>query len=363
MIHSKWLLRIVVFSVLGMTLVGCGTKKPETDVVPLVSTITVGGEDKDEAQSAYTGTVRGRYESKLAFQVGGKITGQYVQVGSRVRVGQVLMTLDPQDMAQGVEQANAQVTAAASQCQLAKEKYSRFQALYQQSAISTLAWEQAKTEYKQAQAQYAQAKAARQVQQHRLAYTQLTASADGVVAMVAGEPGQVIGAGMPVLTLIHAGQMEVEMNVPENKIGDFFVGKPVAVSFWALQEQRVVGHVRAIAPMADPLAKTYMVRISLDKPPQGLKLGMTAQVFDTHANVGDNNTYNVPVGAIYQTGNTPYVWCVTATGTVQLKRITIVSFEDDSVRIQGVAKGDVIVKAGVQKLHQGEQVRTESDHA
>ena len=90
----------IIFTLLfGMALLltaGCGQKPPEP-TVPLVKyeTVRLGA---DAEGSTYAAAVRGRYETVLAFQVGGRIASRTVKLGDRVRAGEVLMTLDPKDV-------------------------------------------------------------------------------------------------------------------------------------------------------------------------------------------------------------------------------------------------------------------------
>ena len=148
------------------------------------------------------------------------------------------MTVDPKDVAQAVNQTQAQVDAAAAQLQLAQSNLTRYQQLYNMDAISASVLDQYQTAYDQASAQYNQALAAQQAQENQLSYTQLTADADGVISAVSAEVGQVVAAGQTVVTLVHSGDLEVQVNVPENKLADFPVGKNVTVTFWASRTSR-----------------------------------------------------------------------------------------------------------------------------
>lgn len=344
----------------SVILSGCGATQTETETAQLVKTTQVGAKSGD-TEGTYSGTVKGRYQSNLAFQTGGRITARNVQLGSAVHQGDVLMTVNPQDVTQAVNQAQAQASAAQAQLELAQANLARFQALYSQDAVSAATLDQYQTAYNQAVAQYNQANAAVQAQENQLSYTSLTADADGVVAAVNAEVGQVVGAGTPVLTLVHSGDLEVQINVPENHVQDFPIGKDVTVSFWALQNQQVTGTVREVSPMADPASRTYTVSISLPNPPQGMQLGMTASVANATANATKDTTYVLPLSAIYQTGNTPQVWVVGKDKTLSLKDVTVTDFGNDTVQVGGLAAGDIVVTAGVQLLHEGETVRTEGD--
>lgn len=109
--------------------------------LPTARTLVVGA--KKEAQSyAYAGEVRGRYESKLAFQVNGKIVKRNVQLGSAVQAGDVLLQIDPKDVQQTVSSMNAQVASAQSQLRLAEKNMERYQRLCQSGAVSQMVYDQ-----------------------------------------------------------------------------------------------------------------------------------------------------------------------------------------------------------------------------
>ena len=81
--------------VVGWQLYSNLTSKPEAEkIIPMVRTITVGQTTMDES-NVYPGQVMGRYESRLSFQVGGKIVHRVVNLGAMVSAGQILLTLDP----------------------------------------------------------------------------------------------------------------------------------------------------------------------------------------------------------------------------------------------------------------------------
>ena len=221
----------ILLSILLMAslLSGCG-KDNEEQKPQLVKTQQVGEHDIN-VEGTYTGTVRGRYETNMSFQVGGRILNRNVQVGDHVNSGDVLMTIDPRDVVQQSNQGDAQVAAAKAQLDLAQSNLSRYQQLYAQEAIPAMVLDQYQTAYDSALAQYNQAVAGAATGHNALGYTALVASASGVISSVTAEAGQVVGAGQTVLTLVQTNELEVEINIPENHLGDVELGKTVQVSF------------------------------------------------------------------------------------------------------------------------------------
>ena len=352
----------ILLSILLMAslLSGCG-KDNEEQKPQLVKTQQVGEHDIN-VEGTYTGTVRGRYETNMSFQVGGRILNRNVQVGDHVNSGDVLMSIDPRDVVQQSNQGDAQVAAAKAQLDLAQSNLSRYQQLYAQEAIPAMVLDQYQTAYDSALAQYNQAVAGAATGHNALGYTALVASASGVISSVTAEAGQVVGAGQTVLTLVQTNELEVEINIPENHLGDVELGKTVQVSFWALKGVNVNGTVREISPMADSVSRTYKVRISIPNPPKGMQLGMTASVKCQERDRDNRDGLVLPLSAIYQINDTSQVWVVDKnTDTVSLKDIKFEEIGNNSVRVMGLNVGDIVVTAGVHKLRQGQKVRLMED--
>ena len=337
-----------------------GSEKKEQAVTqpPLVKTVTLGA--ADGTSSTYSGTVRGRYETNLSFQVGGRILARNVEVGSRVSPGDVLMVIDARDVEQQANQGDAAVASASAQLKLAQANLGRYTELYHEAAVPKAVLDQYQTSYDAAFAAYQNALAQSAEGHNAVGYTNLTANAAGVISSLTAEQGQVVAAGQTVATLVQTGELEIEINVPENALATVPVGQEVTVNFWALSGS-VRGVVREVAPMADSAARTYRVRVSLPEPPAGLELGMTASVEVTGEADGDTGMV-FPLAALYQQGDTPGVWVV-EDGAVSLKSVTVDSFDKNSVRVHGLPAGTVVVTAGVHRLTEGQQVRTEDDSA
>ena len=345
-----------ICSLLIMTLLmsGCGEKKIEPPPLPMVKTVTASQAGKTISDT-YPAVVKGRYESNLAFQTGGRIISRDIEKGSYVSAGQVLMTIDSRDAVQQLNAGESQVELYRSQLNLAKSNLERYAALYKENAVAAATLDQYQTAYDNAVAAYNAAVAQAEQSRNILTYTQLTANADGVISAVNAEAGQVVAAGQTVLTLVQTDELEVEIDVPENHLKNISVGKNADVTFWAVQGNSQ-GVVREIAPMADSAARTYRVRLSLINPPPNIQLGMTAEVILSADEI--TNAVILPLSAIYQTGDVAQVWIVTNENKVALKKVTVENFSGNEVLVRGISPRDKVVAAGVHKLREGQEVRT-----
>jgi len=335
----------------------CEKKVAEnTESIYLVRTMTI-GMDNSKSNYIYSGEVRGRFETIMGFQVGGKILKRNVELGSSVTQGDILMTIDEKDLAQGLKNSDAQVFAARSQLKLAEANFNRYSELFKKGAISPADFDRAKTSFDAAKAVVRQAQAQYTQCANLMDYSILKADASGVISTVDAEVGQIVGAGQKVLKLVRNGEKEVEINVPENRIDNLRYAKAINVSFWALPGVNVSGKIREISPVADNVSRTYKVRISLLNAPTEIKFGMTSSVCVTNVDT-EQQSIKLPLSAIYQTGSEPMVWLV-SNNAVNLKSIKVNSFDGDCVIVtDGLKPGDIVVTAGVHRLWKGQKVKT-----
>jgi len=325
--------------------------------ITVVHTMTIAANAATQKYT-YSGEVRGRYESKLAFQVKGKIVSRNVQLGSSVTAGDVLMQIDAKDIVQTVNNNSASVDSAQSELELAQSDLSRYQELVNGGVISQATYDKYVNAYnvsaarvRQTQAQYAQSV-------NEMDYSLLKSDKSGVISSISAEVGQVVSPGQVVVTLVQDGEREIEINVPENRIEDLRQAPDIKVNFWALGNESVSGFVREIAPMADPSTRTFKVRISIPNPPADMKLGMTASVSIPRSG---GNLMEIPIDAIYQNSETPAVWKI-KDDELSLCPIQVGNYGSDTVEVlSGLQEGDCIVTKGVHMLTEGQKVKSGGD--
>ena len=348
--HARSYLTLILAAALA-ALTGCGTDAAKEAPPPVVRTMMVG--DAAASEGGYTGTVRGRYETRLAFQVGGQILSRNVNVGAHVRAGDVLMVIDARDVQQQANATSAAAQAARSRYELARTERARYEQLYAAQAISEAMLDQYRTNERAAEAAYRQAVAQDTASHNALGYTNLVAGADGVISNITAEEGQIIAAGQTVMTLTQEGEREIEIAVPESHLAEVSVGMPAAVALWA-NSAAYTGTLRELSPVPDAATRTYTARIALTDAPADLPLGMTARV-RLGASVQEGAA--IPLSALYQTGDTAQVYVV-EDDAVHLVPVTVTAFRTNDALVTGLPQGARIVTAGVHQLHEGEKVRT-----
>jgi RND family efflux transporter MFP subunit len=333
----------VIPLVLVLALAACGEKSPQADTATagprLVKAMKVSrGGTAPEAR--LSGEVRARYESVLGFRVGGKMIERLVDVGARVRAGQVLARLDPADARLSATQAEANAALAAADLKRAQD-------LRTKNFVSQAALDARESAAKAADAQA-------QLTRNQASYTTLAADAAGVVAAVLAEPGQVVSAGQGVFRLARDGEREVAISLPETALATVKAGSAATVTLWA-DGKNYTGRVREIAPAADPATRSFAARVSIVGAPAELPLGMSATV--SFASAGEQSV-TVPLAALFQQGDQPAVWVIGKENAVELRPVEVARYGDDGAMLKsGLTEGETIVAAGAFKLTAGETVR------
>ena len=311
----------------------------------------------------YAGDIRARIEADHAFRVGGKITQRLVDAGAVVKKGQALARIDPQDVKLAADASKSQVAAQQTEADFAFAELARFQDLFNKGFVSKSALDQKINAANAAKARLDAAHAQSNVTINQEGYATLTAETNGVVTQVMVEAGQVVAAGQAVMKIANPQEKELSISVPEAKLGEFkgkgALPRELRVALWSNPEKYYKAKVREIGGAADPVTRTYAVRVSLLELDETIQLGMSA--YAVFAGVNEANTLAVPLSAIYVRDKTTGVWLIAADGKVALKEVAVIQYRETSAIVKAangsVKPGDIIVAAGVHKLREGEVVK------
>jgi RND family efflux transporter MFP subunit len=300
--------------------------------------------------------VRARYEADLAFRVGGKVVSRHVELGDRVKVGQPLFRLDPEDYELALKAAEADLAAAEAEVEYATAEDARQQRLQDRKATATADVEKARAARDVAVGRRDRALKTLALAQNRLSYCTLAADADGVVTELPGEAGLVVAEGQPVARLARDGGLEAVVSLPENQV-EAARSAIARVTLWSAPGVSFPAVLREVSPAADPLTRTYQARFSLPNADTGVELGMTATVHLTPAH--SSRGFVLPLSSLLRQSDRPAVWVVgREAGRPTLTPVEVREYRQESVVIaDGVKAGDLVVTAGVQKIDSGMVVR------
>ncbi|MBP2292568.1 efflux RND transporter periplasmic adaptor subunit [Azospirillum rugosum] len=330
----------------------------EAPVADPVRPVRVAAVERRDAGETLTlpGQIQAQDEVSLSFRVDGRMVERLVNVGDTVQAGQVVARLDPEPTRNALRAARANLTAAMGQQTLARNDYERQETLLRQGWTTRARYDAAAQALKAAQAQVDAAQAQFDTAQDRLGYTELVADGPGTVTARGAEPGEVVAAGRMIVHLARQGGRDAVFDVPASAIRDAPANPVVTVSLVSDPTVRAIGRVREVAPQADPVTRTFKVRVGLQDPPEALRLGSTV---NGSMQVGGVGGIEIPATALTQANQQPAVWIVDrATNTVALRNIDLDRYDLARVMVaRGLEADEIVVTAGVQALRPGQKVR------
>lgn len=343
--------------VLPFALTGCSestASDPRTEA-PLVRAALV--EDAGPASRSFTGTVAARVQSDLGFRVSGKVLVRLVDAGQAVKRGQPLMRIDPADLKLAAAAQEQAVAAARARAQQTAEDEARYRDLRGTGAVSVSAYDQSKAAADAAKAELSAAEAQADVARNASRYAELLADGDGVVMETLAEPGQVVGAGQPVVRLAHAGRREAVIQLPETVRPA--IGSAGKATLFGNEGVSVPARLRQLSDAADRVTRTFEARFVLEGELANAPLGTTVTVQIPDGPSTMQGGLQVPIGALFDAGKGPGVWVVDGEpAKVSWRSVTVQRLDDDSARVSGqIRHGDRIVALGAHLLREGEQVR------
>jgi len=334
----------------------CSNGEAPEASAPVRPVLSVVVEPVARSAGSFVGTVEPRVTTAHAFRVGGTLVNRNVDVGDTVTAGQILASLESTTLALAVETAQASLASAQAQFANASASEERLQALLEQGNATPANLEQAQQQTQAAQAGVVQAQSRLTQAQEQLGYAQIVAGFDGVVTDVGAETGQVVSAGQMIVTLARPDARDVVIDVPEAFVRQVSFGTTFSVAPQLDPASVIEGTLREIAPEADPVTRSWRLRIGLEDPSPSFWLGTTATA--TLEAPADARIV-LPETAIRRQREATFVWVVDeAGGTVSERPIEIGEGADGLVPVvSGLEAGERVVTAGVNSLSQGQQVK------
>lgn len=306
-------------------------------------------------QYVQTGEIRSHDEVVLSFRVGGRLLSRSVDVGDRVKAGQILAIQESETSQNQLNSARADLDSARAAERVAAINLNRMRILMPKGAISRAQFDTAQSDWQAALSRRQSSEASLKNARESLAWTHLIAPDDGIITSVNASAGQVLGTGETVLTLAVSNVRDAVFNVPTPQLIAKLGATPVAVSLLSDPTVQASGRLRDISPQADPQTRTWRVRLTLSNPPDALSLGASVQGIWKQS---DQEMIVLPASALTRSAGKPAVFVVDKKQQrLQLREVELTKFTTANIFVtSGIHTGDAVVTAGVSKLRQGEKV-------
>jgi len=344
------------------------------------------------------GTVRSRTTSVLSAKIMGHVLAVFVREGDRVRPGQVLVQIDDrevqaqlrkaeagwreaenarEEVERAIRAAESAREAARAHAELAAATFRRYEALLERRSVSAQEFDEVRARYRAATAEVERAeevlrslRAKREqvvakVEQARadleaarvaLGHTRVTAPMAGIVTAKSVEVGMLATPGAPLLTIEDDAHYRLEASVPESRIATVRVGDAVIVEIEASGATALLGRVAEIVPAADPMSRSYTVKIDL--PTEKATLLRSGLYGKARFRIGQRRALTIPRVALLERGQLTGVYVVEESGIARFRLLTLGKAFGDRVEVlSGLTEGERIVVEHPQAVRDGDRVQ------
>ncbi len=313
----------------------------------------------------FSGVARAGVESALSFRVAGTIARLSVQVGDQVRAGAPIAHLDPVDYELQVREAEASLRQAEARAGNLEADLRRVRSLYENDNAARTDLDAAVAAFDSAAAQVESVAQRLDLARRQVDYTRLTAPVAGAIAEVLAEVNENVSPGQPVVVLASGSAPEVGFGVPEALIRQIREGMAVAVGFDAIPGQRFEGAVTEVGVTTTATGTTFPVTVRLGPDASDIRSGMAAVVDIVFGDEDAPDRFILPTHAVGEdrAGRFVFVAEPAADGLAVVRRrpVMVGAFAAGGLEVvEGVAEGERVVVAGVNRLRDGDEVRLEA---
>lgn len=335
MLASTFLLGVLIIQ-------GCkNTEKPQSAEPIKVVTQTVSTTTNSSSQD-FSGTIEEENGSSLSFSSAGTVHRVYVSEGQLISAGTLIAEVDPASV------RNA-YNATAATLEQAQDAYNRMKQLHDNGSLSDIKWIEIESKLKQAVS-------AEKIARKSLIDCKLYAPFGGYVAQKSVEIGQNVIPGMEVIKLVRIDKVKVKLSIPEEEIASIRLGQTATINVVALDGSSFTGKVVEKGVAANPLTRTYEVKILVPNSSHRLLPGMVCDI-NLNREATQATAISLPATIVQiDIDNHPFVWTM-VDGKAHKTLIGVgESVGDNVVVTSGLSNGDKVIVKGQQKVSEGTSI-------
>ena len=337
------------------TFLGACDRTPQTHPKPALKSWTlpvIKVSDGAPVEYAAVGSVVSDQRVEVTSRLSGYIREILVQEGDRVQRGQLLVRLDAADVEGGISQGRAAVTAAEAAFHDAQIDRDHFKQLFERGSVSDNEMRKVRLKFDAAREALNQARAGLNTANSQRNYAEIKSPVDGLVVAKAKRAGDLALPGAPILTLESGRKLLFETFVAEEAVASVVVGNNVEVRL-DRHDAPIKGIVSRIVSSADPVTRSYQVKISLPET-AGLMPGMFGRASFM---LGKSKSAVVPTTALVERGGLRGVFVVNGENTIQFRWLRIGREWPDRVEVMaGLQAGEQVVAVADPTLRDGDKI-------
>ena len=275
-------------------------------------------------------------QSKIAFEITGRISSIYADIGDRVKKDDVLAKLDDSEVNANLEQAVARLD-------LANQVLNRFEDLRKKGFISIQDFDKAKSEYLVAKSQV-------KFFEVKKSQTILRAPYDGFIQNRFVDEGTVINGSNPILEILDANKVEAHVSIPENLVNNLEVSNDYT---FEIGQEKAIGKFKRLAPMSASGSNSRLAIFEFsDFFIPGSVIDLIIKIKKSEQGIW------LPINSLSQSEQGLWsVYTVSDDGSNRVEKdlVRILHFENNYAYVSGTLKnGDLVILGGLSKIIEGQ---------
>jgi RND family efflux transporter MFP subunit len=344
-------------STLFLTSCGGKDKKVEPDNSPAISVKVSQVEAHGNMPFlSVSGKIQAVNSADLSTRMMGYVTKVHVNVGDKVRKGQLLVSINNSDLQAKRAQVNAGITEANAAFNNAQKDYNRFKNLFADNSASQKEMDDMTANFEMAKARLEAANQIKNEVNAQFAYSNITAPFNGVITSKTIENGVMANPGMPLISIETPGDFEVMAMVPETEISGIKNGSLVDVLVKAINKT-LKGKVSEVSTSAKNTGGQYLVKIDLDKTDANILSGMFTTVQFPLERKAMFEMVLIPIEVIVNNGQLSGVYTVSQSNTALLRWLRLGRTIGNQVEVlSGLNTDEAYIVSAEGKLYNGARV-------
>jgi RND family efflux transporter MFP subunit len=351
---------ILLLSTFMLSLLSCSEKKQAGTVTdePVIDVTTQKVKTSSTSSIQASGTVQAVSSSVITTRQSGYVERINVEVGDKVKAGEVLIRLDNAQLASQQAQVKSKIKTAQTAFNNARKDLERYKKLRKNNSVSEKELEQVQLQYDNARSNLEAAQEQLESINAELDYVNIKAPFDGRVTNKFIKTGNLAMPGKPLLNLHGDGQLEVVSKVGEEQINQLEKRQTANVHIASLDID-LEAKLTELSSSSSASGGQYIIKLSIPDD-QAVKPGMYAEV-NINAKLKDKNTsISIPESALIYTNDLIGVYTVSKSNTAILRWLEIGSRNADSVEVlSGLDQGEEIIINAQGKLYNGAKINVQ----
>lgn len=344
--YTLWFTTVVIAIICSLLAACSNTGKGTEEDIQYVKTASA-ERISDAAELSYPGKTKSSEEVNVAFRISGPIQRIFVKEGQFVRKGQLIAQMDPRDY-------QVQLSATQAEYEQIKADAERVMALYEENGTTASNYDRARYGLQQITEKLAHHK-------NQLSDTRLYAPISGYIQNKIHESGETVSAGMPIVSMFNAGDVEIEVFVPASDYARQNELISATCSFEVTPDKVYPLEIVRVNKEANA-TQLYAARLRIkgDYDHQKITPGMSTMVYASYQAPNEVDGVLVPTTAIdRKNGETSVFVFDTNTGIVKRRTVEVgrIDLEGNIQVLKGLKPHEKVVCAGVRFLTDGQRVR------